>query len=82
MKSIMTSIRLNYEIDEELEQAAQALHRKKNWLINEAIKNYLIQLKTSSLTKEARRQSILASKKITAEEKLWEASADKTDWEL
>ncbi len=77
----MTSIRLNHDIDEQLEQAAHTLHRKKNWIINEAIKNYLTQLQTTNLAKEARRQSILASKSATMEETLWELSRDETDWE-
>lgn len=80
-KSIMTSIRLDYDTSEQLEKATHALHRRKNWIINEAIKNYLTQLHTSILAKEARRQSILASKKTTTEEEAWELGGDKTDWE-
>lgn len=81
-KSIMTSIRLDSEISEQLEKATHALHRKKNWIIQEAIKNYLAQLQTSVLAREARRQSILASKKMTLEEEAWELGGDKTDWEV
>jgi predicted DNA-binding protein len=80
-KSIVTSIRLDWETSEQLKKATHALHRRKNWIIREAIRNYLAQSQVSILAKEARRQSILASKKMTPEEEAWEVGADNTDWE-
>lgn len=37
----VTSIRLQQDIEEHLEDAAKRLQRSKNWLINQAIKEYL-----------------------------------------
>jgi len=37
----VTSIRLQEDIEKLLEKAASRLHRSKNWLINQAIREYL-----------------------------------------
>jgi len=37
----VTSIRLQPDIEKTLEEAAEKLQRSKNWLINQAIKEYL-----------------------------------------
>ncbi len=37
----VTSIRLQQDLEEHLEDAVKRLHRSKNWLINQAIKEFL-----------------------------------------
>lgn len=39
--STVTSVRLQDDLDESLEQLAGKLSRSKNWLINEAVRTYL-----------------------------------------
>ena len=63
IKNITTSIRLESNLSKKLERAVHNLHRSKSWLIREAIRMYLEQLENSSLAQEARKQSLLASKK-------------------
>ena len=37
----VTSVRLQSELDTQLDTIAQNLHRSKNWLINQAIREYI-----------------------------------------
>ena len=61
--STTTSIRLPDSLRFELETVSMQLHRGKNWIISEALRIYLANLKNPSLEAEARRQSLLASQK-------------------
>ncbi|MEY4463698.1 MAG: hypothetical protein RLZZ81_669 [Pseudomonadota bacterium] len=79
-KSITTSIRLEINLSKQLEKAAHDLHRGKNWIISEAIRIYLRQLENSDLAKEARRQSLLASKQKNSDADLWERNSDYEGW--
>ncbi|WP_041471704.1 hypothetical protein [Rickettsia conorii] len=67
-KSITTSIRLEINLSKKLEKATYDLHREKSWIISEA---YLKQLENSDLAKEAKRQSLLASKENNPDANLW-----------
>lgn len=40
----ITSVRLNQEIDSGLELAAAKTRRTKSWLINEAVRDYLVRM--------------------------------------
>jgi len=80
-KNTITSIRLNPEMKHQLEYAAKALQRGKNWIINQALQNYLSALNSQVLIKEATRQSLLASRTRHCDEKLWEENSDTTDWQ-
>lgn len=75
-----TSIRLPPHLREELEKATHKLHRGKNWIIMKALEAYLIELKQGNLAKEARRQSILATRADKQEENLWEDNSDTSGW--
>ena len=44
----VTSVRVQADLQEPLEDLANKLHRSKNWLINEAIKEYLARKATES----------------------------------
>lgn len=79
-KSITTSIRLTTNINAQLNQAALDLHRGKSWIITHAIERYLSEMKPLTLAEEAKRQSILASQNINAEEDIWEDNVDIEDW--
>ena len=79
--SMTTSIRLSQEVRQQLTQASEFLHRGKNWIINEALKKYLLNLNQLNLSSEAKRQSLLAGKmRNYEEEKLWEDNIDTTGW--
>ena len=40
----VTSIRLSAEVEQKLAQVAERARRTKSWLINEAVKDYLVRL--------------------------------------
>jgi predicted transcriptional regulator len=77
---ITTSIRLTTELREQLEKAAHTLHRGKNWIIVKALEEYLAKVNRDKWAKEAKRQSILASKIKTEEEKAWERDMEEDEW--
>ena len=79
MSKTTTSIRLDSEIRQELEQASRHLHRGINWIIDQALKRYLSDLHQETLIKEARRQSILASTHQHSDD-VWQNNADFDDW--
>ncbi len=73
-----TSIRLTAELTKKLERTARALHQGKNWIIKEALEAYLQKLEYSMIEKEARRQSLLASKKLLDDD--WQNETDIEEW--
>lgn len=79
--AVTTSIRLSPELKGQLEHASQQLHRGKNWIITQALEEFLTKLDKSLLTKEARRQSLLASQTQTSEQQDWEQNTDTSGWE-
>lgn len=81
-RGVTTSIRLTADLRLQLEHAAQRLHRGKNWIVSQALMEYLSKLGESKLLNEAHRQSLLASKadKQNEEIDLWDDSQDDTGW--
>lgn len=77
----ITSIRLKPEMRQQLEYVSKELHRGKNWIINQALQNYLSALNSQMLVKEAKRQSLLASHAQNHDEISWEENSDTTDWQ-
>lgn len=73
-----TSIRLPPQLKKQLEEASTILHRGKNWIIKEAIEEYLIKHKQILLEEEAHRQSILASQ--SDKDSTWDEETDTTGW--
>ena len=73
-----TSIRLAPELREKLEASTRKLHRGKNWIISQALREYLTKLQRDELAEEARRQSLLA--KTSEEDSAWEDDADLGGW--
>ena len=80
--SVTTSIRLTADLRLQLDHAAQRLHRGKNWIVSQALQEYLAKLGESKLVNEAQRQSLLA-KQADANEglKIWEDNQDDSGWQ-
>ncbi|MBZ5674905.1 MAG: ribbon-helix-helix domain-containing protein [Acidobacteriia bacterium] len=72
MASSTTSIRIPDDLKDRLESAARRMNKGKNWIIKEALAEYLQRHNMDLLRAEARRQSIAASKKKWKDAKLWE----------
>lgn len=80
-KSVVTSVRLKVELNEQLERAAKNLKHGKNWLIAQAIEEYLNKSFPPKLLKEARKQSLRAKKQDNKiNERLWQDNADHSGW--
>lgn len=77
-QSVTTSIRLPTKLREQLENAAYTLHHGKNWIIVQALEEYLGKLNQKKLIADARKQSLLASQK--EEDDAWESNTDTSGW--
>jgi predicted transcriptional regulator len=73
--SSTSSFRISDELKAQLEEASARLNKGKNWIINQALKEYLERHSFEALRAEARRQSILASKTPFEGEEDWEKMA-------
>jgi hypothetical protein len=78
MASSTSSFRIPDDLKASLEETALRMHRGKNWIINQALKEYLDRHNQDWLRAEARRQSLLASKKKWKDEEFWEKIAAET----
>ena len=76
-RSITTSVRLSPELRRALELKAKHEKRGKNWIISQALENYLQQDRLTNLEAEARRQSLIAAQQ---NENDWAADADLAQW--
>ncbi len=79
-QTLITDIQLPLELGKSLEFNSARLKRERNQLVIEAISEYLDRLNRSSLSEEARRQSILASGQSHFSDEIWENNMDDTDW--
>ena len=75
MPSSTSSFRISDELRFRLEGTARRLNKGKNWVINRALDEYLERHSRTALRAEARRQSLLASRKRWRDEALWEKAA-------
>ena len=75
MSSSTTSIRLPDELRSSLDRASRRMSKGKNWIIKQALAEYLQRHDMDLLRAEARRQSIAASKRKWKDAKLWEQAA-------
>lgn len=62
MGSSITSIRLDQSLAKRLEQAASRLARGKNWIMTQALQEYLSKIGQDDLAAEARRQSLIIAR--------------------
>ncbi len=79
-RSETTSIRLSPHLRQQLEQASHLLHRGKNWIITQALEEYINQVLNLKLVEEARKQSLHASQADQLEEGGWEDEMDDSGW--
>lgn len=54
----MTSVRMPDELLDQLEQAAEKMRRSKGWIINDAVKEYLIREERKAQMLEETRQAL------------------------
>ena len=73
--SSTTSIRLPKELKRELERKARSTKRGKSWVIKEALELYLLGSSHDTLREEARKQSLLASRRAAKDDALWTEQA-------
>jgi predicted transcriptional regulator len=80
MPTSTSSFRVDAELKLRLELAARRTNRGKNWIINQALSEYLSHHAESDLQAEARRQSLEAARrsangKALKESQGWEQTA-------
>ena len=73
--SSTSSFRVPDELRLRLENAARRMNQGKNWIINRALEDFLNRHAREGLCEEARRQSLLASRKRWKDEGVWEKAA-------
>jgi predicted transcriptional regulator len=72
MPSSKCAFRIRDDLKAPLEAIARRLNKKENWIINEALREYLDRNDPDWLRAEAHRQSLIASKKKWKDEAIWE----------
>jgi predicted transcriptional regulator len=75
MASSTSSIRIPDELKTQLETTARRMKKPKNWIITRALQEYLDRHNREAFLAEARRQSLLASKKKWEDEEYWDKLA-------
>lgn len=76
--SSTSSFRISHELKARLESAARTMKKRKNWILNRALEEYLDRHSRTHLAREARRQSLLASRTQWKDEELWARTAAET----
>lgn len=79
-QAITTSIRLPYQVRKRLERVSHRFNKGKNGIILDALKDYFQKIEAASFKEEAKRQSLLASRKDREEASIWEDNLDIEDW--
>lgn len=77
-ESVTTSIRLSPRLRKALELRAKREGRGKNWIISQALEQYLEMAEADALAEEARRQSLRVSSEVVVD---WAADADLDQWQ-
>ncbi|MGH8248473.1 MAG: CopG family ribbon-helix-helix protein [Gammaproteobacteria bacterium] len=72
MASSTSSFRIPQRLKAQLERAARRLNKKKNWIINRALEEFLQRHSRADLRAEARRQSVMASRTHWQDQLPWE----------
>jgi predicted DNA-binding protein len=75
MSSSTSSFRIPDDLKLKLERAASRLNKRKNWIINRALQEYLDRHEKEGLPAEARRQSLLASRRRIPAGARWQKAA-------
>ena len=81
MPSSISSVRMPDELRYRLERTARHLKKGKNWIINQALDEYMRKVDQDTLAAEARRQSLLVSSIEQREsDEFWERISDTRGW--
>ena len=78
MASSTSSFRISDHLKLRLADAARRMNKRKNWIINRALQEYLHSHGRAPLLAEARRQSLLASRRPWKDEAAWQKAAAET----
>lgn len=83
--STVTSIRLPVPLKHELEEVAHRLKRRPNWVIMEALREYVRQQKDNTAFVEQVRKDSLRAAELEQDpefwdQELWERNIDTTGW--
>ncbi|MEN8218426.1 MAG: hypothetical protein ABFS56_19060 [Pseudomonadota bacterium] len=77
----MNQFYLPLSLGQQLNRFAKKMRRGNDWIIVEALKEYLEKPnRYRYLTEEARRQSILTSQHDNVDDTQWEENSDDKDW--
>ena len=80
VRSTTSSFRIPDGLRDRLDETAKHLKKGKNWIINQALDEYLRKWHREALASEARRQSILANEASTSEDVFWADQVDTRGW--
>jgi predicted transcriptional regulator len=80
VSSTTPSSRISDELRIRFEEAAKASGKGKNWILNQALRDYLDRMREDQLAAEAPRQSLLAGKQTNPDELFWNSRTDDKDW--
>ena len=75
-----SSFRISEELHSRLKAFALLMNRNKNWVILQAIQEYLDRHDQELIAAEARRQSLLANAAAHADDEAWFELADEDGW--
>lgn len=82
---VLTSVRLPVPLRHELDRVAQRLNRRPNWVISEALREYLEAQKGDlAFAEQARKESLKAAqleKTGDWDQELWERNIDVAGWQ-
>lgn len=72
MTSTTSSFRISHDLRSKLELVAERTGKGKNWVITQALQEFLDKHAQDALKEEARRQSLAASRGKWKDEEVWE----------
>ncbi len=61
--STTTSVRLDNEVKQKLDELSRQIHRPKNWIINKALTEYIDRNNVARMVEKARQQCLLANQR-------------------
>jgi predicted transcriptional regulator len=75
MPTVTSSFRIDAELKLRLDLAARRMNHNRNWIINQALNEYLSHHDGLALREEARCQSLAASRKPSKNDVAWNRAA-------
>lgn len=74
-KGQITSVRLTPQLRQQLDYLSHSLHKGKNWIIVQALQEFIQRSNYSVFVKEAQRQSLLA-RVAEDQQQVWQDNTD------